>query len=383
MSDSNGRPSALNLYSGEPQHETFPRLDKLFPVGRLRPASRPHSFPPGDAIDIPNTFEFNDEERTTDAFLHGTDTAALLVLQNGAVRFEGYWLTGGPQTHWISWSVAKSFVSALVGIAIDEGRVDSVADPIDRYVRKLRGSAYEGTAMEDVLQMSSGMRWNEDYNDPDSDVRRFGAAISGGGSLDDYVASMQRAEAPGRLCQYNSADTQALGMLLIGATGRSITDYMQERLCEPLGLQDGGYCLLDSRGVEMAFGGLNLTARDFAKIGELFRCKGRWRERQVVPEPWVRDSVTVRAPHLATGRVLVGGHVLPLGYGYQWWIPEGDRGEFSAIGVYNQFVYVDPSRGVTIVKLSANRAYGTSPGEETNREMETIAFLRAVAARAN
>lgn len=380
MSDSNGTPPTLNLYQGEPQHEIFPRLDEIFPVARLQPASSPHVFEPGDTIDLPKTFEFDQEERTTDAFLRGTDTAALLVLQDGRVRFEDYWLTGGRETRWISWSMAKSFISALVGIATDEGQIDSVADPIDRYVPKLKDSAYAGTAIEDVLQMSSGMRWNEDYSDPDSDIHRFGAAISGGGSMDDYVASMQRAEAPGRLCQYNSADTQALGMLLIGATGRSVTDYMQEKLCAPLGLQDGGYWLLDSRGVELAFGGLNLTARDFAKIGELFRLNGRWRERQVVPEPWVRDSVTVRAPHLGTGRVLVGGHVLPLGYGYQWWIPESDRGEFSAIGVYNQFVYVDSSRNVTIVKLSANRAYGTSPGEETNREMETIAFLRAIAA---
>ena len=251
---------------------------------------------------------------------------------------------------------------------------------MDRCAPALKGSVYEGVRIRDVLQMSSGARWSEDYSDPDSDVIRFGNAIAAGGSLDEFVAGMTRATTPGAVCQYNSADTQALGSLLVGATGRSLTDYMQEKLYTPLGMEYRGYWLRDSRGMEMAFGGLCLTARDFAKIGELFRQRGRVGDRQVVPEPWVEASVRPSAQHLQVGRVLVGGHVLPLGYGYQWWIPAGDRGEFSAIGVYNQFVFVDPSRDVVIVKLSANRRYGTSPDEATNREMETIEFLRAVAA---
>jgi CubicO group peptidase (beta-lactamase class C family) len=125
--------------------------------------------------------------------------------------------------------------------------------------------------------------------------------------------------------------------------------------------------------------GLNLTARDYAKLGELYRNGGLWQGQQIVPADWVRDSVTVAAPHLEPGRPLVGGHHVDLGYGYQWWVPAGDRGEFSAIGVYNQFVYIDPASSTTIVKLSANRRYGTSTEESTNREMETLSFLRAIA----
>jgi CubicO group peptidase (beta-lactamase class C family) len=131
----------------------------------------------------------------------------------------------------------------------------------------------------------------------------------------------------------------------------------------------------------MAFGGVNLTARDFAKLGELYRNGGVWQGMQVVPKNWITASVTPDAPHLMAGKTEISDHSLPLGYGYQWWIPDGDRGEFSAIGVYNQLVYVDPSRGIVIVKLSANRTYGMSPYESTNREAETIEFLRAIAAR--
>ncbi len=372
--------ASLNLYSGQPQHENFSRMKDLFPVGTLDPARSPHPFPTGNAIDLPDAFEFEGMTRPTKDFIGATDTSAILVLKKGEILFEKYALTGGPEVQWISWSVAKSFVSALVGIAVDEGLIADIEDPIDGYVPNLTGSAYGGVRIKDVLQMSSGARWNEDYSDPDSDINRFAAAITGGMGLDDFVAGMVRATEPGSLCQYNSADTQALGLLLVHSTGRSVTQYMQEKLYEPMGMESPGYWLLDSKGLEMAFGGLNMTARDFAKMGELFRNGGNWKGKQLVPEAWVKASIRPDAPHLQKGRVLVGGHVLPLGYGYQWWVPEGDRGEFSAIGVYNQFIYVDPTRGVVIVKLSANRAYGTSTDEATNREMETIAFLRDVAA---
>jgi len=378
MNDQMNEPS-LSLFSGAPQHEVFPRLGELFPTGNLTPSSTPHRFPQGRQADLPSSYRFQGEARATKDFFEATDTAALLVLKDGLVRYERYALTGGPQVPWISWSVAKSFVSALVGIALHEGHVDSIEDPIDRYVDAFRDSAYSGVRIKDILQMSSGARWTEDYSDPASDISRFGAAISAGGSLENFVAGMVRETQPGTVCQYNSADTQALGSLLVAATGRTLTDYMQEKLYEPLGMEQPGCWLLDSAGMEMAFGGLNLCARDFAKIGELFRNKGRWQGKQLIPQAWVEASVTPDAPHLMPGKVLVGGHVLPLGYGLQWWIPEGSLGEFSAIGVYNQFVYVDPSRGIVIVKQSANRAYGTSPDESTNREMETIEFLRAIA----
>ena len=369
----------LNLYSGEPQHDVFPRLLEMFPTGRMEPEA-PRPFSGGRGLTLPLEFSFNGTARSVRDFLASTDTVALLVTRDGRILLEEYSLTGGQTVHWISWSVAKSFVSALVGIAVDEGRIGDVEDAIDRYAPSLEGSVYEGVRIRHVLQMSSGARWSEDYSDPDSDVIRFGDAIAAGGSLDEFVAGMTRATAPGTVCQYNSADTQALGSLLVGATGRSLTDYMQEKLYTPLGMECPGYWLLDSRGMEMAFGGLCLTARDFAKLGELYRLRVRIGGRQLVPESWVEASLCPSAAHLQVGRVLVGGHVLPLGYGYQWWIPAGGRGEFSAIGVYNQFVFVDPSRGVVIVKLSANRRYGTSPDEPTNREMETIEFLRAVAA---
>ena len=370
----------LGLFSGQPQFENFARFKELLPVSRMAAAEEPFAMPGGDQIPLPVTYKFGDSARSSKAFLEQTDTAALLVLKDGHIRHELYRLSGGRDVQWISWSVAKSFVSALVGIAVAEGHISSIDDAISDYVLVEPGSAYEGVSIRHVLQMSSGARWNEDYADTTSDVHRLGATMAGAMSLDNFVATMVRDATPGTICRYNSGDTQALGALLVKATGQSLTDYMREKLVVPLGFESDAYWLVDDRGMEMAFAGLNVTARDFAKLGELYRNLGRWGGHPLVPEAWVTASVRADAPHLQPGRPVLAGHPLALGYGYQWWLPAGDRGEFSAIGVYNQLVYVDPSRGVTIVKLSANPKYGTSMNEATNREMENLAFLRGVAA---
>jgi len=195
-----------------------------------------------------------------------------------------------------------------------------------------------------------------------------------GGSLDEFVATLKRDREPGTWNHYNSTDTQALGMLLSRATGVSVTDYLTEKVWQPLGMESDGYWLVDDHNVEMAFGGLNATARDYAKLGELHRLKGQWQGVQIVSSSWVRDATRPDAPHLQPGI----NQDFPLGYGYQWWIPETSEGEFAAIGVYNQFIYVNPTRNLVIVKLSAYSDYATSLDESAYREIETIEFFRAI-----
>ncbi|MDV7356406.1 serine hydrolase [Rhodococcus oxybenzonivorans] len=378
MTDQTSTLAELGLFTGAPQHDNFCRLGSLLPTRELTPSSTPHQWRTGDTIDLPDTYEFAGETKSFEDFFVETDTAALLVLEDGVIRHERYALTGGPEVPWISMSVAKSFVSALVGIAVAEGHIKSIDDPISDYVPVHPGSAYDGVSIRNVLQMSSGARWNEDYSDPTSDVFQLNAAMAGVGTLDDFVAGVIRENEPGTLCRYNSGDTQALASLVVRATNRSLTDYMQEKLYEPLGMTSPGAWLLDAAGMEVAFAGLNMTARDFAKLGELYRNGGEWHGNQVVPEQWVRDSVVPDAPYLQPGQPIVGTHRFEFGYGYQWWIPAGDHGEFSAIGVYNQFVYVDPTANATVVKLSSNRTYGTTDSESTNHDHETGAFIRAV-----
>jgi CubicO group peptidase (beta-lactamase class C family) len=369
----------LGLFTGIPQHENFARIADLIPSRAMRPAARPVEWPEGAHEDLPATYTWDGSSRATADFLAQTDTGALLVLREGQVVHEHYALTGGRDVTWTSFSVAKSYVSALVGIALAEGQIGSVHQPISDYITAEPGSAYDGTPILDVLQMSSGARWSEDFNDPTSDIFRLGAVMAGAGTLEEFVATMTRETEPGTVCRYNSADTQALGQLLVTSTGRSLSDYMQDKVVDPLGMTAPSAWVIDNVGMEMAFAGLALTARDFARIGELYRNDGVWNGNQVVPADWVAASITGTAPHLAPGKPTVGDHTFPFGYGYQWWLPDGGRGEFSAIGIYNQFVYVDPATSAVIVKLSANHAYGTLEHGAANYEDETVAVLRTIA----
>jgi len=372
---SDGRMAFVNsLFTGVEQYAYFNRLAEIFPHHVIKASSMPYAFPVGTTRQLPPQYRFGGEQRDTKTFLEETDTAALLVLADGKIVYENYWLTGGPDTHWMSMSVGKSFVSALVGIAVAEGRIQSIEDPITRYVPQLAGSAYDGVRIKDVLQMSSGARWNEDYSDPDSDIMRYLDVFGSGGSLDDFTATLVRQREPGTYNYYNSTDTQALGMLLVKATGQSLAAYAQEKLWEPLGMERDAYWITDDQGMEMAAGGLQVVARDYAKLGQLYLQGGRWQGRQIVPEAWVHDSVTPDAPHVMPGL----DPAYPLGYGYQWWVPPGDEGEFSAIGVYNQFVYVNPTRRLVIVKLSANSVYGTTADDSSWRELESFEVFRAI-----
>lgn len=368
-----GRQFFATLFTGAEQYENFNRISELLPTSTMTASSAPYDFPQGDEIDLPESFVYQGRPVSTESFLAETDTGAVLVLKNGVVRKEIYRLTGGRDVNWLSMSVAKSFISALVGIAIEEGHIRSIEEPVTLYVPDLQGSAYDNVRIKDILQMSSGARWNEDYSDPESDVGRLGETLVSGGSLNDFSATLVREVAPGTRNLYNSTDTQVLGQLLVAATGRSISDYMQEKLWQPLGMESPGYWIVDGQGMEMAFGGLNATARDYAKLGQLYLNDGRWQGQQLVPEAWVKASIVADAPHLT-----VEASDFNMGYGYQWWLMDGDEGEYSAIGVYNQFIYVNPTRDLVVVKLSAFSDYAASADESSYRELESIEFFRAI-----
>ncbi|MDJ0921417.1 MAG: serine hydrolase [Henriciella sp.] len=374
---------AKSLFSGAEQYERFDRMHEFYPTSIVQASSAPKSFPEGAAFTLPAAFDFEGTPSRTETFLTETDTSALLVLQNGNMRLEHYDLTGGRDVPWLSWSMAKSVISALIGIAVDDGDIESLQDPVTKYVPALKGSGYDGVAIKDILQMSSGVSWDEDYSDHDSDINRFARTFAFGGSFTEFAATLDPAREPGAYKLYNSIDTQVLGLLLASATGQSVTAYMQERLWDPLGAESNARWILDGDEVEMSFGGLNATARDYAKLGELYRNKGVVGATRIFSKDWFTASVTPDAEYLEPGgKALPGaphGYGHNLGYGYQWWVLDGDEGEFAAMGIYNQFIYVNPSVDLVIVKLSANSQYGVTMGEESSRELETIALFRQIA----
>jgi len=369
-----------SLFTGKEQYQNFNNAHKVFPVSTLTSSPKPLVFQEGESLKLPENFIFEEKVVNVDRYLSRTETVALLILQDGEIRFENYWLSGGKNVHWISFSVAKSFISALVGIAIDQDFIASIEDAVTDYVPGLKTSAYANVRIKDILQMSSGASWNENYSDPDSDINRSARIFAMGGSLDTFSSSLRKDLEPGSFNRYNSTDTQVLGMLIREATGSSVTEFMQKMLWSPIGAGNTGYWILDSEDMEMVYAGFNATARDYAKLGELYRLEGKINGEQIIPSSWVKASIKPDAPHLMPGDNPLSD--FPLGYGYQWWVPD-NSGDFSAIGVYNQFIYVSPKSNMVIVKLSANRIYGSSEETVAQSELESIAFFKTLMNQSN
>lgn len=366
-----------SLFTGAPQHESFVRQAELYPVARMSASPSPRPFDAGPRLTLPASFVWEGRDVSVPAFLTETDTAALLVLQDGRLVFEEYWLTGGRDVPWLTHSVSKSVVSAAVGLALRDGKIASVDDAISDYVPAFAGSGYDGVRIEDVLQMSSGVRWNEDYTDRNSDINLFGWTMFLGRSYDAFVAGRVRENPPGTRHRYTGMDTMALGMLVAAASGQPLARYLETELWHPLGAEHGAFWTTDDAGVPLALGGFNATARDLAKLGELYRREGDWHGTRILPADWVSASTSAVKPHLVPGKRELSTH--EMGYGYQWWLPEGGQGDYSAIGIYNQFVYVSPATRTVIVKLSANRRYAV---DGTFQEKETFELFRRIAAEA-
>lgn len=359
----------MHLFDADQIVTNFRSFESVWPVSVLESPSNKYIYPKGTPLSLPNTFQFDNQEYDTQNFLEDSWTTGFLVIQNDSIVFEKYYLGNTESTRNISWSMAKSFISALMGIAVEEGYIKSIEDNVEVYVPELLGTAYEGVRIKDVLQMSTGVKFNEDYGDFFSDINRWGRGFALGNSQDEFAASLEREIEPGTVCHYVSINTHVLGMILKRATGKTITEYMQEKLYIPLGMEYDGYWLLDGSNMEMVLGGLNLTLRDYAKAGTLFLHNGDMNGEQIVSKDWVKASTTPDAPHVQPGELF--------GYGFQWWIPESEQGEYMAMGVYGQYIYVNPTTKTVIVKLSANSKYNEASYVPSS-DFATLELFRAI-----
>ncbi len=342
-----------SLFSEDKIVHNFSHMEQAFLTVDLPRGDGPTwDLPYGTGFDLPEG---------TDQWIEDRAVTSLLVMQDGQIRFEEYYLGTTPEDRRISWSVAKSYLSALFGILLEEGAITSMDDQVVQYAPQLKGTAYDGATLRNVLNMASGVTFNEDYFDPKSDINRMGRVVALGGKLDDFAASLQdNFTKPGETWQYVSIDTHVIGMVIRGATGRSVTDLLTEKIIQPLGLEYDGYYVTDGAGVAFVLGGLNFTTRDFARFGQMILQNGQHNDQQLVPADWVAESVLPSAPTEA-GKI---------GYGYQWWIPVGaHEGEFLARGVYGQYIYFDQPRGVLIVTTGADRKFRDDGVNEANVEM--------------
>lgn len=363
----------ITLFDEDRIVHNFSNMTDLFDSVEIKPSGPASTF---DRLEktLPSSYQYNSENKGIEDFIEKTSTTALFVIKNNTINFEHYYQGTAATDHRISWSTAKSFLSALFGIAIEEGHIKSVEDAVTDYAPQLKGSGYDGVRIKDVLQMSSGIGFNEDYMDFNSDINRFGRMFALGGSQDELAASLKNQRQPGSYHHYVSLDTHVLGMVLRGATNQSIADYFNLKLWSKIQPEASALYSVDSHNEPSVLGGLNLRTRDFARFGQLYLNNGNWNGQQIVPAKWVERSTTPDAPHLIPGKRDNSSRTL--GYGFQWWIPERADQEFLAIGVYGQYIYINQKLGVVIVKNSADRHFADNDYEAT---LETVEFFRSIA----
>ncbi len=363
--------AGITLFAADTRVENFRAMDGVFPYRTVARSGTVWAFD-ADPRPLPESYDFDGAAHDLTAFLDRTETTGLLVVHRGAITYEEYRQGADETSPFTSWSMAKSVVSALIGIALEEGHIDSIRDPIGRYAPGLAGTPFGDVPIEDALTMSSGIGFDEDYDAPLSDINMlFIRAMAMGVPVEDTIAGLQAERAPGVFNAYSSADSMALGLVLEGATGMRVAEYLESRLWGPIGAEADAFWSTDRTGREFALCCLNAVLRDYARFGRLFLEGGARQGRQIVPAGWVAASVTPGAPHLQPGDNPASDWTF--GYGYQWWVPEEPQGDFLAIGVWGQYIYIDPARDLVIVKTSADPAFD-------DNDHESVAAFRAIAA---
>ncbi|GIF25425.1 hypothetical protein Ate02nite_81550 [Paractinoplanes tereljensis] len=354
---------------------TFTHMNWLMPTERVQ-RGEVHRPLPADPHRLDLTYRFEDTDHTLADLHRHTNTTAFVVMHHGRVIHEYYpGMFAGPRVRMQLFSISKSVTSLLVGIAMAEGLIDSLHDRVIDYRKDFLGSAYEEVTLAELLTMTSGVGDLEAWDVPDSDIKRFEQAAMGGGDLAEVVKSARRRAPAGEAFNYSTLDAQVLGWILEAATGTTLAGYAADRLWRHLGADRDSYYWLTRAHPRTALGAgsFNATARDVARLGLLMTHDGVVAGRQVVPRDWVRRSRGSDLPQLAVGALGPSGYA-HYGYANQWWtLGSSSFDAFTALGVHGQYLYVDPSADIVIVKCSA---WPTQDDER--RDRETIAALRRI-----
>lgn len=336
------------IYDGklDPQIQinTFRNIDRLFPVRTVRRGDRPSELSfKAKAFEY---FQFESGDQIYDLYdyLAIGRVSALVIIHQGQIAYENYLMGNSEQTRWMSMSVAKSMLATLVGAAIHDGHIDSIDDNMVRYLPRFAGSAYDGVTVRQLLQMTSGVRWNETYTDSSSDRRAMlEAQISQQpGAILQLMAALPRVAPPGTQWNYSTGETQLVSALVQAATGATVADYLSEKIWQPAGMEaDASWWLEADDGLEIGGSGLAATLRDYARFGLFLLGDGFGQDGQrILPVGWVKNASTAK---------IVDGEQVE--YGYMLWPLRDDA--FAAIGIFGQFVYVNPGKNIVVAMWSA------------------------------
>ncbi|MCA6299341.1 MAG: serine hydrolase [Phenylobacterium sp.] len=335
----------LLFWSPEQQARWYPAMETIYESRPIASGGRVHALPLA-ARKIDPTFNHADRTWTVDQYMEAYRVSGLLVIQDGKVLLERYGLGRGPKDRWTSFSVAKSVTATLVGAAIQDGHIKSLQTPVTDILQELKGSAYEGVSLRQLLMMSSGVRWSEDYADPNSDVAKGpleGLKLAEGkpglNPVVAYMRTLPRAHAPGTVFNYNTGETDLVGILLARAVGKGLAEYASEKIWKPYGMEAEGLWVTDPGGLERGGCCMSMTLRDYGRIGQFVLDDGVIDGRPVLPPGWARE---------ATSKQIENGQA---GYGYFWWMQP--NGAYQATGIFGQSITTFRQDRIIIVVNSA------------------------------
>jgi CubicO group peptidase (beta-lactamase class C family) len=340
------------------------RLPLLAKASTISASPKPLPLPTGQPLEIPGV----------EAYMTRQNTAGLVILQDGKLRFERYGLGFDAAGRWTSFSVAKSFTSTLVGAAIQDGYIGSLEDKVSQYIPDLRGSAYDTVTVRQLLTMSSGVKWNEDYEDPAADVAKFNNATPDEGvdATVSYMRKLPRAHPPGEVWHYNTGETNLIGVLVSSATKQPLAQYLQTKIWHPAGMEANATWLQSKTGHEIAGCCIQAATRDYARFGLFVLANGNVGGKQIVPDDWFASAIVKQKDIGSPGR----------GYGFQWWTY--DDGAVAAQGIFGQGIFIDPQRRLVIASNSnwTRASLGPEPKarEAFYRQVQALIDAEAAAA---
>jgi CubicO group peptidase (beta-lactamase class C family) len=350
------------FWSTSQRDAAFRALDRLpfLAKHRVVPAGGTSSdLPPGPPLALPLDI---------DAYMQGQRSAALMVLHNGQVRMERYGLDFDNEGRWTSFSVAKSLTSTLVGMAVRDGHIKSMDDKVSDYIAEMKGSAYDDVSIRQLLTMTSGVAWNENYDDPKSDVAQFNnhKPKDGEDALVSYLRKLPRAVPAGTRWLYSTGETNLVGVLVARATKKTLSDYLSEKIWRPAGMAQQATWILSKTGQEISGCCLQAATQDFARFGQFILNGAQINGQPTLPEGWLSEATTSRTGIGQPGR----------GYGYQWWTY--DNGSFAARGIFGQGIFIDPARQLVIASNANWGHNATDPTATAAREAFYVAVQQAV-----
>jgi CubicO group peptidase (beta-lactamase class C family) len=352
-------PSIL-VWTQKEQLERYPAIEKVYRVGTIKKGAKVLELPKADA-QIDPKITVHGKTSSLDDLMKASRISGLIAIKDGKIIMEKYALGRTPDQRWTSFSVAKSVTSTLIGAAVKDGYIRSIYDPVTYYLPEFEGTAYDGVTIRQVMTMTSGVKWNEDYTDPKSDVSRAGTeAFTGKNNpLLDYMRTLKREAPPGTKFVYKTGETDLAGFILARAlSGRSLSEYASEKIWQPFGMEQDGIWMLDKAGYERGGCCMSMTLRDYGRIGLFMLGGGKAGGKDILPAGWTDEATSNRLPKGSP----------PPPYGYFWW-PRADGTGYTAQGIFGQGIAVFPELNLVIAMNSA------TPKATDKKQSETTAAI--------